>query len=377
MALSVTSTVQRLLKPMGLRFADAEEEARFQAEHDGSMLGRQRLLIGLALVVFLVYAVRDIAIGPTFGYGALYFRMFFVLPILGLSLALSYTQAVRPHFQTVFTALLVIVIAALGMLSLPYPHYGPTDPAQTNRTMSTMLLIVAIMVLSGLRFEQAVLTGVIAVLFWFMGSIAKKLQPDLYPTLFLNVMTSFAIGSLANFWLERAERSAFASRAAAARAREKSNDALYATLPRHVVERIARNDRPIAEPFVEAVVVLADLASFNTLSKRIGPQETVRILDHIFTSFDRLAEKYQLQRVRTVGDSYMAVGGTYEGSRGGAREAAHMAQDMLAIVAEAAQKFDMPITARIGIHVGPLIGGVVGQTAPIYDFWGDTLNVVN
>src|SRR6185295_15750892 len=283
-----------------------------QAEHDRSMLGRQRVLIGLAMAIFLVYAVRDIAIGPTFGYGALYFRIFFILPLLGVSFALTFSEFLRPHFQTAFTALLVIIIAAVGMLSLLYPHYGPTDPAQTNRTMSTMLMIVVIMVLSGLRFEQAVLTGVIAVLFWFMGSIAKKLQPDLYPTLFLNVMTSFAIGCLATYWLERAERRAFDSRAASAREREKSLNALHATLPRHVVERIARNDRPIAEPFVEAVVVLADLASFNTLSKRIGPKETVRILDHIFTAFDALAQKHQLQRVRTVGDSYMAVGGTYE-----------------------------------------------------------------
>lgn len=371
------SRVDKSLAALGLRFADPDDERAFQAEHDGSMLMRQRVLIGMALVIFLVYAIRDIAIGPSFGYGALYFRLFFILPVLGLSFALTFSEAVRPHFQTVFTALLVIVIAAVGMLSLLYPHYGPTDPAQTSRTMSTMMMTLAIMALSGLRFEQAMLTGVIAVLFWFMGSIAKQLQPDLYPTLALNVVTSFVVGGFVVYWLERAERSAFGARQALVREREKSHNALYATLPRHVVERIARNDRPIAEPFVEAVVVLADLASFNLMSKRIGPTETVRILDHVFTAFDRLAEKYQLQRVRTVGDSYMAVGGTYEGSRGGPREAARMAMEMLTIVSQSAKTFDMPLNVRIGIHVGPLIGGVVGQSSPTYDFWGDTLNVVN
>src|SRR5262245_42310415 len=148
--------VNQQLAALGLRFADPDEERKFRAEHAASVLTRQRVLIGFALVVFLAYAVRDIAIGPTFGYGALYLRIFFILPILGLSFVLTYAESVRPHFQTVFVALLVIVIAAIGMLSLLYPHYGPTDPAQANRTMSTMMLTLAIMTVAGLRFEYAI-----------------------------------------------------------------------------------------------------------------------------------------------------------------------------------------------------------------------------
>lgn len=369
--------MNKQLLAWGLRFADPEEENRFQAEHSAAMLPRQRILVGFALVVFLVYAVRDIAIGPAFGYGALYFRIFFILPVLGLSFALSFADWAKAQFQTAFAMLLVVVIVSLGMLSLLYPHYGPTDPAQTNRTMSTMMLLLAVMSLSGLRFEQAVAVGVVAVVLWFMGSIAKQLQPALYPTLLLNVVTSFVIGCFTSYWLERADRRAFAAERTSTREREKSQNALYASLPRHVIERISRNDRPIAEPFVEAVVVLADLASFNMLSKRIGPLETVRILDHIFTAFDRLAERHQLQRVRTVGDSYMAVGGTYEGARGGPDDAARMGLAMIEVVAAAAKTYAVPLNIRLGLHVGPLIGGVVGQSAPIYDFWGDTLNVVN
>jgi class 3 adenylate cyclase len=368
--------VRRLLARMGLRFADAGDEAMFQAEHAVAMLPRQRFLIGLALVVFLVYAVRDIAIGPTFGYGALYFRLFVILPILAISFAASFSEFVRPQFQVVFTALLVVVIAAIGTLSLLYPHYGPTDPAQTNRTMSTMMLILGIMALSGLRFGHAVAVGLIAVLFWFMGSIAKQLAPDLYPTLILNVVLSFVIGALAAYWLERAERAQFLTRQQLKRERERSADALYSSLPRHVVERIVRNDRPISEAFVEAVVVLADLEDFNTLTKRIGHRQTVEVLDDLFSAFDELAEKRQLQRLRTVGDSYVVVGGTFEGLNGGVPEAAEIALDILKVVEAAAKRFDLPLAVRIGVHVGPLIGGVVGRTSPIYDFWGDTFNVV-
>ena len=368
--------MNKQLAALGLRFADPDEERRYQAEHAAAVLPRQRVLIAFAIVVFLAYAVRDIAIGPTFGYGALYLRLFFILPILGLSFVLTYSEAAQPYFQRVFVALLVIVIAAIGMLSLLYPHYGPTDPAQANRTMSTMMLVLAIMSVAGLRFEFALCVGALAVVFWFLGSFAKQLAPELYPTLFLNVLTSFVIGTFVAYWTERATRSAFAARQETAREREKAQDVLYASLPRHVVERVANNERPIAEAFVEAVVVLADLAGFNTLAKRIGPRQTVELLDELFTRFDVLAERQQLQRLRTVGDSYVVVGGTFEGLRGGVSEAAQMALDMRKAVDEVSKSYDLPLSVRIGIHVGPLIGGVVGRTAPIYDFWGDTFNVV-
>lgn len=373
----LTDPLHKPLAAWGLRFDDPEREAQFRAESAVRVLTRQRVLIVFAFVVYLVYAVRDISLGPTFGYAPLYLRVFFILPVIAIAFGLTFSPTVRPRFHSVFTSILVIVIACQGMLSLLYPHYGPTDPSQANRTMSSMMMILAVMTVGGLRFEHAVGLGLLTTVFWFLGSAAKALSPDLYPTLLLNVLTSFVIGAFVAYWLERAERARFEAQGETARAREKSETALFAAMPRHVVEKIARNERPIAEPFVEAVVVLADLAQFNTLARRIGPKETVRVLDHIFSAFDDLGRKHKLERVRTVGDSYMAVGGAYEGAHGGAAEAALMARDMIAIVAAAAKSFDLPLAVRVGIHVGPLIGGVVGRSTPIYDFWGDTLNVVN
>ena len=373
----LTDPLHKPLAAWGLRFDDPERETQFRAESTARALTRQRVLIVFAFVIYLVYAVRDIALGPTFGYAPLYLRVFVILPVIAIAFGLTFSPTVRPRFHSVFTSVLVIVIACQGMLSLLYPHYGPTDPAQANRTMSSMMMILAVMTVAGLRVEHAVGLGLLTTVFWFLGSAAKDLAPALYPTLLLNVLTSFVIGAFVAYWLERAERARFEAQGKAVLAREKSETALFAAMPRHVVEKIARNERPIAEPFVEAVVVLADLAQFNTMARRIGPKETVRVLDHVFSAFDDLGRKHKLERVRTVGDSYMAVGGAYEGAHGGAAEAALLAQDMIAVVAAAAKSFDLPLAVRVGIHVGPLIGGVVGQSTPIYDFWGDTLNVVN
>lgn len=373
----IRDTLNRHLAALGLRFANPDDERKFRAEHATAMLPRQRVLTGFALVSFLVFAVRDIAGGPTFGWAAFYWRVFFILPLLGLTFVLTFSQAVRPQFERIFVTIFATVIAATGVLSLLYPPYGATDPAQATRTMTTMMLIIAVTCVAGIRFAHAVPLALAAVVFWILGSFAKALSADLYPTMFLNVLTCLFLGGAAAYWLERAAREAFAARRDRDAELARRQDALFATLPRHVVDRVARGERPIAEAFVEAVVVLADLAGFNTLSKRIGPKRTVELLDDLFTEFDALAEKHQLQRLRTVGDSYCVVGGTFEGLKGSASEAAQMALDMVKAVERVAKRFDLPVAVRVGVHVGPLIGGVVGRTTPIYDFWGDTFNVVS
>jgi class 3 adenylate cyclase len=368
--------VNDLLIKWGLRFADAKDEAAFWAEQSKGGLRRQQVLAGFGFLVFLVYAVRDVLIGPANGWTPLYIRVFFLLPVLGAAFAMSFVEDFKKYYRDVATATIVAVILATGMITFFY-HYEPGGPEQANRTMTSLMLIVLVMTVSGIGFVRAVGVGLLTIAFWFVGSIAKSLPASLYAVFLLNVLTAFGIGTLGAYWLERAERAAFAARGEMRRERERSQTALFAAMPRHVVERIARNERPIAEPFVEAVVVLADLAGFNTLARRIGPKETVRVLDHVFSAFDELGDKHNLERVRTVGDSYMAVGGAYEGAHGEAADAARMAQEMISVVAEAAKRFDFPLGVRVGVHVGPLIGGVVGQTSPIYDFWGDTLNVVN
>lgn len=373
----MNNPVDQILDGLGLKFSNPVDEERFRSQSAALALPRQRVLLVFTLIVYLVYAVRDIALGPTFGYGPLYLRVFFILPAVATVLALSYLQTLQPRFHAVMATIVLIMITAQGALSLLYPHFGPTDPTQANRTMSSMMLILAVTTVAGLRFAYATGLGLLAVMFWFVGSFAKELAPSLYPTLLLNIVTTFVVGVFAAFWIEHAQRTAFAANNNAAHEKAKSDAALFAQIPRHIVGRIAENDRPIAEPFVEAVVVLADLAGFNTLARRIGPKETVRVLDHVFSAFDELGERCRMERVRTVGDSYMAVGGAYEGAHGDAADAARMAQEMVAIVADAAKRFDLPLAVRVGVHVGPLIGGVVGQSSPIYDFWGDTLNVVN
>lgn len=366
--------VNQFLANLGLRFQDGAQEAAFRRESSAAALPRQRLLAALGLIIFLVYAVRDVALGSAAGYAPLYFRVFLILPMLGFGLAMSYRANARETYQTLFTALLVGVIAAVGILSLLYPQYAPTDPSQANRTMSSMLLVFGIMTLSGLRFTQTVLVGLVAVGFWLIVSFSKALDPALYPTYLLNIMTAFIMAGIACYWLERAERNAFAARVKIAVAEAAVETVRRSDLPASVTDRMKTSGDPLADAFIEAVVVMMDLAGFTEVSRRVGAAGTVRILNRVFAGLDDIADKHKLERINTVGDSCLLIGGTHQGS-GDVEAALTAAREALDLAAAVSKEVGHPITFRIAVHIGPLIGGVIGRDHPRYEYWGDTITV--
>jgi len=133
---------------------------------------------------------------------------------------------------------------------------------------------------------------------------------------------------------------------------------------------------PIAENFASATVLFGDIVDFTTLSTLISPTELVGLLNGIFSVFDRLAELHGLEKIKTIGDAYMVVGGIPNPRSDHAAAIANMALDMQVELARFRIK-NRPILMRIGINTGPVIAGVIGTKKFIYDLWGDTVNIAN
>jgi class 3 adenylate cyclase len=140
---------------------------------------------------------------------------------------------------------------------------------------------------------------------------------------------------------------------------------------------MAAGERTIADSYAEAVILFADLAQFTVMSKRIGPRATVQVLDHMFTAFDDIAAQHKLERVKTVGDGYILVGGTAGNASGTVEDATRASLRLLRAAEDAAKRFQLDLSIRIGLHIGPVIGGVVGRQRPTYDYWGDTVNLAS
>jgi adenylate cyclase len=163
--------------------------------------------------------------------------------------------------------------------------------------------------------------------------------------------------------------------------REKSERLLLNVLPKPIADRLKQGHHTIADNFAEVTVLFADIVNFTRLSVNLSPTELVQLLNQIFSAFDRLVEQYNLEKIKTIGDAYMAVGGLPTPRTDHAEAVAEMALDMQQTI----NQFIIPCYAleqhplkiRIGINTGPVGAGVVGTTKFAYDLWGDTVNTAS
>ncbi|MFB2917591.1 MULTISPECIES: adenylate/guanylate cyclase domain-containing protein [Aerosakkonema] len=158
---------------------------------------------------------------------------------------------------------------------------------------------------------------------------------------------------------------------------EKSEQLLLNILPEPIAERLKENQGAIAEHFHEVTILFADIVGFTLLSARISPTELVNLLNEIFSKFDELTEKHGLEKIKTIGDAYMVVGGLPVPKENSVEAIAEMALDMQAAIDHLQTKCSEQLQIRIGINTGAVVAGVIGMKKFIYDLWGDAVNVAS
>ncbi len=159
--------------------------------------------------------------------------------------------------------------------------------------------------------------------------------------------------------------------------REKSEKLLLNILPGPIAHRLKETEGTLADSFPEVTVLFADIVDFTRMSAGLSPTQVVDMLNEIFTEFDRLAEVHQLEKIKTIGDAYMVVGGLPHHRPDHAEAVAELALDMKDAIQAYAQMTGRPFNMRIGINTGPVVAGVIGVRKFIYDLWGDTVNIAS
>jgi guanylate cyclase len=157
---------------------------------------------------------------------------------------------------------------------------------------------------------------------------------------------------------------------------EKSEHLLQNVLPKEIAAILKDKDETIAEHYDSVSILFADIVGFTTLSEELSPTEMVDLLNEVFSRFDSLVTKYNLEKIRTIGDNYMVVAGAPHRRMDHAKALGHLALDMRAYIEEY-QRNDGRLSFRIGIGSGPVIGGVIGRQKFHYDVWGDAVNVAS
>ncbi len=160
-------------------------------------------------------------------------------------------------------------------------------------------------------------------------------------------------------------------------AQERAENLLLNILPGSIAERLKQSPQTIADQFAAASVLFADVVDFTPRSNGLTAAEVVELLDRLFGEFDTLAERYDLEKIKTIGDAYMVASGVPEPRADHARALALLALDMVDATRTGGQVADLGLELRIGINSGPVVAGVIGRKRFLYDLWGDAVNTAS
>ena len=160
-------------------------------------------------------------------------------------------------------------------------------------------------------------------------------------------------------------------------AEARVEELLTNAIPRSIASRLRRGERRIAESYPATSIVFADIVGFTPWARRTSPERVVAMLDDLFTRFDELAAHHGLEKIKTIGDSYMAAAGAPESRADHAIAAVEFSRAIVDVVAEKRAASDAELQVRIGIASGPVVGGVIGTQRLLFDLWGDTVNLAS
>lgn len=360
-----------------LRFLDPALESAFRADYFRHAVSNFRvaLIAGVFLWAFSVPILHPniLAIGDRSLDLVMRFGVF--IPILLLGIGLSFT----PFFERIWEwVTLGIALLTLGAW-MYYVGQVLTIPAEYGY-VGVILITAFTYALLSLRFLLVVLITIVGAVLYMQYAVEAHYIFGITTVLAALFLFSFGVvGSVAAYRMERSQRLLFLREHQLEVERERSDGLLLNILPRVVVDRLkARSDgRRIADALPEVTVVFADAVDSTKEAVEASPEGFAALLDELFSSFDRIAERHGLEKIKTIGDAYMAVAGAPVPVIDSPSRGAEMALDMLEAAHGLRWPSGNPVELHIGVATGPAVAGVIGQRKFAYDLWGDTVNLAS
>ncbi|MEO7178309.1 MAG: adenylate/guanylate cyclase domain-containing protein [Allosphingosinicella sp.] len=359
------------------RFADPETETRFALEERSARLPSVRIYAALAASVILAYAILN----PFFFTLAEEARfMKLVVPTL-VVLAAYFAATFWPRYPRYpgidFLCLLVLAVLVLADDFVLYSEFQRLAPARHSAIIINPLIVTAFAAFAMVGHRRwfmawlgchAALYGGVVILFE-TGTAGR-----------IYGIVSYVSGAAAMLFLhwalDRAHRASFLLREALESERARTEELLWNVLPPKVAQRL-KDGEIVADSFSDASVIFIDVIGFSALAKSISPGHLVDLLNAFFSLADRCAARFGVEKVKTIGDAYLAISGGNAPARNSAGAALAFANAVIEGLTEVRSECGIDLQIRIGIHSGAVVGGVIGATRMAYDYWGETMNIAS
>jgi class 3 adenylate cyclase len=306
-------------------------------------------------------------------------RFLVLIPALTAGLAVTFLPIIRRVWEAEAVAVL-LVNAVVWTVYVSSLAGAPFDLGYVG----VILIMAFSYTLVRLRFLLMAGAGLAMIGLYFAAVLAVGRATPGQITLALYYLVSFyVLGMIASYTFERFTRLLFLRERQLAGERERSDSLLRNILPRAIAERlkgradVAGPAPVVAEAHDDVAVLFADLASFTEQAGRTAPDALVACLNDLFSAMDALADQHGLEKIKTIGDAYMAVAGAPEPCDDHPARAARLALAMRDHVRDLASTRKIELAMRIGVHTGEAVAGVIGTERFSYDLWGDTVNTAS
>jgi class 3 adenylate cyclase len=365
-----------LLRRLRLRFTDPSLESAFRAQQFRHNLGNIRFafLAGIGLWLSWGFLLRpyirvlsELRLDTLMRFGVF-------IPLLVVGFALTFTR----FFARFWEWISVAIATATLLLWVVYVSQILTLPAEYGY-VGVILITAFTYTLLRLRFVFVALITVVGIAAYLPYAFTAAYIFDVSLVLAALYLVSFGIlGGISAHRMERFTRDLFLRERQLDQERARSDGLLLNILPQAVVEQLkASPTGRVAQAFDQVSVVFADAVGSTEQAARCTPEEFADALDELFRTFDLIADRHRLEKIKTIGDAYMAVAGAPIPMRDHADAAVGMALDILAETSTIRWPSGDPILVRVGVASGPAVAGVIGVRKFAYDLWGDTVNLAS
>jgi class 3 adenylate cyclase len=357
-------------------FADREDEARFLAAEREAMFPYLRLFGGLLFVDVIGHLLLGLFDFPP-AFRTQLFRSGVALIVLlaaywGATQLKNYCR--YPVIDFAFVTLFALIQMEFNSVINIAVDTDLDALTQASVGLNRMLIgVFAALALSG-RMELLLgwlLVWTIAFFSALVGQEAQSITRQFESLAFLSTVA----GVVFVHWApNRAHRSSFLLRQSLDQERARNQEMLYNVLPSTVVDKL-KTGAVVADSYSDVTVIFIDIVGSSQLAKRVSPGHLIEILNAFFGLADRCAEAHGVEKVKTVGDAYLAVAGGNVPAQNSAEAAIGFARAVITGLPTLSNEVGVAIQVRAGVHSGPVVGGVIGRTRMAYDHWGDTMNV--
>lgn len=352
-----------------LRFASHEVERAFQDDYARRTLPQLRLIAWVTLFLQIPLTLRAVV----FDHWGLAEPRFWFRLVSGCTPAVLRLLLFRSPRSARWSQPYML-LAALFIGTTLMVMFAPLPLGWTRLTT----FLAAACIVFRLQTRPAALVAALVIAGYTSVAVGVLHRPlhSLSESLVTLTLISFFL-LFGNYLIESAARRDFLLSRLLAQEREKSERLLLNVLPASVAARLKEDPGTVADSFEDVTVLFADIVDFTPLSAQLSPEGTVKLLNEVFSRFDRLAGKHGLEKIKTIGDAYMVVGGLPEPRADHAGAVMAMAIEMQDEIARFRGETGEPLQLRVGIHSGPVVAGVIGTKKFSYDLWGDTVNLAS